>query len=171
MVNVQEEFFDVVDEHDRVLRQVPRHIVHAQKLLHRAVHIFVFDETGRMYMQLRSATKDEYPNCWTSSCSGHVDAGEDYDTAAVRELQEELGLRGESLARLQKFPASEETSYEHTVLYYLYTFLPIVPDPDEIADGAFKPLDEIARDIAEQPECYCPAFKVLFGWYRRGFAE
>jgi len=88
------ELFDVVDDQDRILRQEPRADVHRQRLLHRAVHILVFNSQGEVYLQRRSAKKDTYPNRWTTSCSGHVDAGEDYDTAAIRELAEELGLTG-----------------------------------------------------------------------------
>jgi isopentenyl-diphosphate Delta-isomerase len=88
------ELFDVVDEHDRVLRQERRVEVHRQRLLHRAVHVLVFNSRSEVYLQRRSATKDTYPNRWTTSCSGHVDAGEDYDTAVVRELAEELGMKG-----------------------------------------------------------------------------
>ena len=88
------ELFDVVDEHDQVLRQEPRAEVHRQRMLHRAVHVLVFNSRGEVYLQRRSATKDTYPNRWTTSCSGHVDAGEDYDKAVVRELVEELGIEG-----------------------------------------------------------------------------
>jgi ADP-ribose pyrophosphatase YjhB (NUDIX family) len=92
MTDEPREVFNVVNEHDEVIGEAFRADVHAQGLRHRAVSIFVFNSAGQLLMQLRSATKDEYPSCWTSSCSGHVDAGEDYDTAAHRELMEELGL-------------------------------------------------------------------------------
>ncbi len=92
------ELFDVVDDQDHVLRQEPRADVHRQRLLHRAVHVLVFNSKGEVYLQRRSAKKDTYPHRWTTACSGHVDAGEDYDTAAVRELQEELGLKGATIA-------------------------------------------------------------------------
>ena len=77
-----EEMFDVVDEQDRVIGQAPRSEVHAKKLLHRAVHIFVFNSEGKLLIHRRSATKDEYPLCYTSSASGHVSAGETYDECA-----------------------------------------------------------------------------------------
>jgi isopentenyldiphosphate isomerase len=59
--------------------------------------VLVFNSQGEVYLQRRSATKDTYPNRWTTSCSGHVDAGEDYDTAVLREMAEELGLKGVKL--------------------------------------------------------------------------
>ena len=79
-----EEIFDVVDECDRVVGQAPRSVVHARKLLHRAVHIFVFNSRRELLLQKRSALKDEYPLCYTSSASGHLSAGESYETAAPR---------------------------------------------------------------------------------------
>jgi isopentenyldiphosphate isomerase len=91
------ELFDVVDAHDQVLRQEPRADVHRQRLLHRAVHVLVFNSRGEVYLQKRSAKKDTYPNRWTTSCSGPVDAGADYDTAVLRELAEELGIKGVEL--------------------------------------------------------------------------
>ena len=88
-----DEFFDVVDGRDTVVGRAARREVHARGLLHRAVHILVFDGAGRVFLQKRSMKKDIAPGLWDSSCSGHVDAGENYDAAAVRELAEELGLR------------------------------------------------------------------------------
>ena len=58
-----EELFDVVDEQDQILEQLPRSVVHARKLLHRAANVFVFNSQGKLLLQFRSATKDEYPHC------------------------------------------------------------------------------------------------------------
>ena len=85
------DIFDVVDRSDNVLRQESRSVVHREELLHRAIHVFVFNKAGQIYLQRRSMGKDTAPGKWVSSCSGHVDAGEDYDEAAGRELIEEIG--------------------------------------------------------------------------------
>ncbi len=70
----------------------PRSEVHARGLRHRAVHVLVFNSRGEIFLQKRSMKKDRQPGVWDSSCSGHVDAGENYEATAVRELREELGL-------------------------------------------------------------------------------
>lgn len=159
-----EELFDVVDAEDRVIGQAPRSQVHARKLLHRAVHIFVFNSQGQLLIHRRSATKDEYPLCYTSSASGHLSAGETYEECAPRELQEEIGLSA-PLRYLHKFPASPETAYEHTVLYHTVTDdLPRF-DPEEIESGGYYELDEIARMIEQSPAEFSPAFCTLFRWY------
>jgi isopentenyl-diphosphate Delta-isomerase len=159
-----EEIFDVVDEHDRVIGQAPRSEVHAKKLLHRAVHIFVFNTRGELLIHRRSATKDEYPLCYTSSASGHLSAGETYDECAPREMQEEIGLSA-PIAFLHKFPASPETAYEHTVLHKAVTDELPTFDPEEIESGAYYPLEEISRMIEANPIEFSPAFRTLFAWY------
>jgi 16S rRNA (adenine1518-N6/adenine1519-N6)-dimethyltransferase len=169
-MKMTEEIFDVVDEDDQVIGQLPRSVVHAQGLLHRAVHVFVFDAQGALLLQLRSAAKDEYPLCYTSSASGHLGAGESYDEAAPRELEEELGLTGCPLERLHKFPAGPETSLEHTVLYRTRSDQPLRIDPHEIAEATFHSLEEIAAMRLREPEEFSPCFVTLFEWYRRNFA-
>jgi 16S rRNA (adenine1518-N6/adenine1519-N6)-dimethyltransferase len=163
---VPEEIFDVVDEQDRVVGQAPRSVVHAQKLAHRAVHVFVFNSRGDLLLQKRSAGKDEYPLCYTSSASGHLSAGESYESAAPRELEEELGLSGQ-LEWLAKFPAGPQTSQEHTVLYRTTSDDPPQIDPVEIDAVAFHRIDEIAGMIEREPERFSPCFVTLFEWYRR----
>ena len=162
---MSEEIFDVVDELDQVIGQAPRSVVHARKMLHRAVHIFVFNSREELLIHLRSATKDESPNTWTSSASGHLSAGEDYEETAHRELKEEIGLAGE-LEFLHKFPAGEETSCEHTALYRLVSDDEPTFDPVEIADGEYLSLVEVDRRIAADRESFSPAFLTLYEWYR-----
>jgi isopentenyl-diphosphate Delta-isomerase len=161
-----EERLDVCDERDRVVGCAPRSEVHARKLLHRAVHVFVFNPAGELLMQLRTAAKDEYPLCYTSSASGHVSAGEGYDTSVERELEEELGLRG-PVEFLQQFPAGPETSYEHTRLYRLTTSDPIRPDPGEVLEAEFVGLEELGRRMKREPDRYTPCFCTLLDWYLR----
>lgn len=161
---MSEEIFDVVDEHDRVVAQAPRSVVHAQKLLHRAVHVFVFNSRGQLLLQKRSTHKDEYPLCYTSSASGHLGAGESYEAAAPRELEEELGLSA-PLEWLAKFPAGPRTSQEHTVLYRAVTDAAPRIDRHEIDAVSFHSPAEIAAMIANRPDEFSPCFVTLFEWY------
>jgi isopentenyldiphosphate isomerase len=88
-----DEVFDVVDESDVVIGHEFRRAIHRRGLLHRAIHIFWLRSDGMLCLQRRSYAKDNCPGLLSSSCAGHVDSGEDYHTAAVRELHEELGIR------------------------------------------------------------------------------
>jgi isopentenyldiphosphate isomerase len=87
-----DEVFDVVNESDVVVGREFRREIHRRGLLHRAIHIFWLRGDGRLCLQRRSYAKDNCPGLLSSSCAGHVDSGETYLGAAVRELREELGV-------------------------------------------------------------------------------
>lgn len=165
----REEVFDVVDQADHVLFQAPRSVVHANHWLHRAVHIFVFNSRRELLIHRRSATKDEAPLKYTSSASGHLGAGEDYATAAVRELDEELGLQA-SVEFLGIFPANgAETSFEHSGLYRAVSDQTPRFDPGEILSGEFHSLAEIDQLIRREPDEFTHCFRSLFHWYTERF--
>src|ERR1700720_4981554 len=104
-----EEIFDIVNDRDEVIGQRARAEVHRLGLMHRAVHVLVFNLRGQVFLQKRSMTKDRQPGLWDSSASGHVDSGEDYNACSVREVREEIGLRLETPPqRLFKLAASSE---------------------------------------------------------------
>jgi len=165
-----EELFDVVDKQDRVLRQAPRSVVHANHWLHRAAHIFVFNSRGDLLIHRRSATKDECPLMYTSSASGHLAAGEGYEVAAIRELEEELGLKS-PIEFLAIIPANgAATSYEHSGLFQTTTDETPVFDPGEIESGEFLPLAEVSRRVMATPEQFTPCFRTLIAWYFNRFS-
>src|SRR5690349_22495761 len=110
---MSEEIFDVVNELDEVVGKRQRSEVHRLGLMHRAVHVLVFNARGEIFLQKRSMKKDRQAGLWDSSASGHVDSGEDYDACAVRELREEIGLvLTRPPERLFKINANEETDQE-----------------------------------------------------------
>jgi isopentenyl-diphosphate delta-isomerase type 1 len=158
-----EEWFDVVNERDEVVGRATRRDVHARGLLHRAVHVLVFDRQGRVFLQKRSMKKDMSPGLWDSSCSGHLDSGEDYDTAAQRELGEEIGLKvAQPPARWWRIDACEATAQEFCWVYRLEHDGPLVLDPDEIERGEWVAPAEVSANVAARPQDYCPAFKLIW---------
>jgi len=161
---MSEELFNVVNEHDEVVGQAPRSEVHAQGLLHRAVHVLVFNSRGEVFLQKRSMTKDTSPGLWDSSASGHVDSGEDYDSCATRELREEIGLiPARAPRRLFKLPAGPETDQEHVWVYRCDAEGPFQLNPDEIERGEWVSPGEVDRRVHEQPEAFASAFRHLWG--------
>jgi isopentenyl-diphosphate Delta-isomerase len=159
-----DELFDVVDQDDRVVRQERRGVIHAEGLLHRAVHVFVFNSRGQLLVQRRSAIKDEFPLTYTSSASGHVGAGETYEDCARRELKEETGL-DLPLQFVVKLPASPATANEHTALFQAETDAVPVPDEHEVASLTYFRLDELQALAGVEPASFSPPFRTLLDWY------
>lgn len=153
------EIFDVVDENDRVTGQLTRGEVHARKLTHRAVHVFVFNKRGDLLLQQRSMFKDAHPGVWDSSVSGHLDAGEDYAAAAVRELEEEMGIRVESAPEeIARIAACEATGREHVRLYRTRHSGSVSFPAAEVSAAAWFPVAELEAWIAARPEDFAPGF-------------
>jgi len=167
-----EEIFDVVNERDEVIDRKPRSEVHRLGLLHRAVHVLVFNTRGETFLQKRSMTKDREPGKWDSSCSGHMDSGEDYDACAVRELREEIGLTVNAgtaatraslpLQKLFKIAACPETDQEFVWVYRCQAEGPFRLHPDEIERGDWFAPHQITGWIAEKPEDFASAFRFIW---------
>lgn len=160
-----DEWFDVVNDRDEVIGRETRRVVHATGLWHRAVHVLVFNRAGEIFLQKRSMLKDLSPGLWDSSCSGHLDSGEDYDTAAVRELGEEIGLKVDRVPeRWFRLDACEATGWEFCWIYRLQHEGPFVLHPEEIERGEWVAPRELARRMQAEPENYCSSFTLI--WQR-----
>ena len=160
-----EEIFDIVNDQDEVIDRRPRSEVHRLGLLHRAVHVLVFNARGEIFLQKRSMKKDRQPGLWDSSASGHVDSGEEYDTCAMRELNEEIGLKiSRPPERLFKIRASPETDQEFVWVYRCEAEGPFALNPDEIERGGWFGPQEVTRWIGERPEEFASAF--VYIWKR-----
>lgn len=151
------ERFDVVDENDEVIGTKPRGEVHAGNLLHRAVHILVFNQAGELLLQKRSAWKDREPSKWDSSAAGHLEPGESYEAGAGRETEEELGIRPK-LTPLGKIRACSNTGQEFVGVFTAEHDGPFVLPPAEVEDALFMPVEEIESWIAARPQDFAPGF-------------
>ena len=152
------ELFDVVDADDNIVRQESRDVVHRDDLLHRAVHIFVFNKHRELFLQKRSRLKDKHPGVWDSSAAGHLNAGEGYDETAVRELEEELGIRSDDLQQAATLSATAETGWEHIVLYLARHDGALRFPCSEIETGQWFSMDEIRLWAQKRPADFASGF-------------
>ncbi len=87
------EYFDIYDAENRPCGAAPRSECHGNPALrHRASQVMVLHPDGRVLLQRRSRAKDIQPGRWDTAVGGHLTPGEDYESAARREMLEELGV-------------------------------------------------------------------------------
>jgi 16S rRNA (adenine1518-N6/adenine1519-N6)-dimethyltransferase len=163
----QDEMFDVVDENDSVIRQEMRGIVHAEKLWHRAVHVVLLNKRGEIFLQKRSRLKDAHPGTWDTSASGHLDAGEDYQTAASRELEEELGQQGAELKRVATIGACAATGWEFVEFFESRQTGTVRFPCSEIEYGLWIAPGEVDAWVARRPEDFATGFLECWKVWRR----
>ena len=164
------ERFPVVDYDDRISSYASRAEVHGNNLLHRAVHILIFNQAGDVYLQYRSRWKDRHPLKWDSSAAGHVNAGEDYDETARRELKEELGVEV-PLERIFKLPASSRTGHEFICGYRGIVSSNPVPNKCEIQTGLFFAPTMIDGWTSGRPDDFAPGFLECWKAFRKMYSE
>lgn len=160
-----DEVFDVVDAHDRVVGRATRSEVHARGLPHRAVHILWLREDGLLCLQRRSYAKDSCPGLLSTSCAGHLDAGEAYASAARRELAEELGIvvaDGE-LSEVDACPAHPELGNEFVRVYRLAGARLARPDPWEVDALLWRTPAEVDAWVRREPSAFSSSLIHLFG--------
>lgn len=67
--------------------------VHTDGDWHKAVHVWILNSSNELLIQRRSPRKESNPNMWDVSVGGHVSAGEESHTSALREVEEEIGVK------------------------------------------------------------------------------
>jgi isopentenyldiphosphate isomerase/intracellular septation protein A len=130
-----DECFDIVDSEGKVLGQAPRNVCHSRPgLLHQVVHLHVLNSQERIFLQKRSLTKQIQPGKWDTAVGGHVQSGEDIESALIREAEEELGLSGFKALGLARY--IWESAVESELVYMFITRWdgPLHPDSGEISE-------------------------------------
>jgi 8-oxo-dGTP pyrophosphatase MutT (NUDIX family) len=107
--------------------------------------------------------KDTAKGQWDSSSSGHLDSGEEYDTCAVRELREEIGLfLAQPPRRLFKIDACVETGWEFCWVYRCENEGPFTLHPEEIERGGWFAPEFVTQWLEENPQDFARAFRLIW---------
>ena len=99
------ELLTVVDHEDNPIGAETKDVIWREGLWHRVARVLVFNELGELLVQQRG-NKPLFPYRWAESVGGHVGAGDSYEETALREAEEEIGVKGLSLKLLGKYPGS-----------------------------------------------------------------
>ena len=143
--NEDKEYLDIVDGNNNVIGKETRANIHKQMLFHRAVHIIVLNTKGEMFIQKRSAIKDTYPNHWDVSSAGHLNVGEGYESAAKRELREELGIENIDLEYVSEIKGSKATDFEFIKIFRCIYDGEITINNEEISEGKFIGVNKLKK--------------------------
>src|SRR5215467_1890191 len=109
-MSAADEIVVIVDELNNIVGAAPRREMRGRCLPHRSTYILVFNSQGALYVQKRTMIKDVFPGYFDPATGGVVLAGESYEESAVRELEEEMGIRDVPLTNLFDFYFEDERS-------------------------------------------------------------
>lgn len=150
-MTVIEELLDIVDHNDQVIGQKYRSEVYAQNLSNfRVINAFLINDNKEIWIPRRSPHKKLFPLCLDASVGGHVAAGETYDQAFARELQEELNL---DLSQTFHRLLAKLTPHQHGIsafmhFYLIFTNQTPAYNTDDFVSSAWYPISELQKLVA-----------------------
>lgn len=164
-----EEQVILVDEQDNQIGLMPKMEAHEKALLHRAFSVFIFNDKGELMLQQRAADKYHSPLLWTNTCCSHQRDGETSLEAGKRRLQEEMGFTTdleEVFWFVYKAPFDNGLT-EHELDHVMIGTFNGEPNinKDEVEDYKWMSLEDVKKDIDEQPSLYTAWFKIIFREY------
>lgn len=114
------EMLNCCDNNLSSIKSFDRDTVHKEGIWHKTSHVWLYDDEGYVYFQVRADSDRLY-----TSASGHVLADEDTLDTAVRETQEELGINIKKdeleLIEVDAWKFDNKVKHDHAFAYiYLY---------------------------------------------------
>ncbi len=146
-----EESLEVVNHKGEVISILPRSRIHGDpSLIHRVVHVLVFNTKGDLLLQKRSMSKDVAPGRWDTSVGGHLNPGEDPLSAARREMREELGISFGEPKFLYTYLHTNSFETELVFTYVCFYEGEMHFNPDEIDEIRFWSLKDISEHMGKK---------------------
>lgn len=165
MTNSAEEIVAIVDQDNRPLGGRTRAQMRAAGLTHRATYVLVMNQEDKFFVQKRTTTKDIYPGYWDLAAGGVVLAGEGYEEAAARELQEELGIEGELTFLFDHYYEDQGNKVWGRVFLYRHQG-PFQLQASEIEYGRFMGVAEVRR-LADHEAVTPDGMEILERFFRQ----
>lgn len=152
-----DELVDILDAEGNLTGQTAmKSKAHKQGLFHQTIHVWFYTKNAQILIQQRGKYKDTHPLLWDVSVAGHIGAGEEIETSAIREVSEEIGLeiKKKDLFKIGVFKSFQKHSEElidcefhHTYLCELTTSLSKLKKQDsEVEALELVPLIKFAEE-------------------------
>ncbi len=156
----------LVDTNDCQTGTMEKMEAHEKGLLHRAFSVFILNNSGRILLQRRASGKYHSPGLWTNTCCSHPRPGEPVEIAAVRRLQEEMGIKC-SLKKLFTFIYRAEFDNgltEHELDHVFAGISDSIPvlNTEEADDYEYVDPDYLSKDIEKFPGKYTIWFRIAY---------
>jgi isopentenyl-diphosphate delta-isomerase len=158
------EYVILVDEQDKAIGKMEKHQAHVEGVLHRAFSIFIFNSERKLLLQKRASSKYHCGGLWTNTCCSHPRVNEDTHEAAIRRLQEEMGMNCE-LTQIFSFVYRAEFANGLTEHEFDHVFIgesdqtPSI-NAEEVEEYRFIGTEELQLEIETSPQNFTPWFLI-----------
>ncbi len=156
----------LVDTNDKAVGEMEKIEAHKKAKLHRAVSAFIFNSDKQMLLQRRALSKYHSPGLWTNTACTHPRPNENNKDAAIRRLNEEMGLKVDELTKVFDFIYkakldNELTEHELDHVFIGFSDAEPKPEPSEVCEFKYVEIDKILTQINNAPDDYTVWFKKI----------
>ena len=151
---------------DGTLTPIDKLEAHLRGLRHKAVSVFLL-RGDAVLIQRRALGKYHTPGLWANTCCTHPHWDESPLDCATRRLREELGIEGVTLAPRGQVEYRADVGggmIEHELVDIFVGYAPkgleVAPNPDEVMDTAWVPLDELHRQTRDDAARFTPWLRI-----------
>ena len=155
----------IVAANDRPIGTASKLEAHRNGLRHRAISVVIGDQHGRVLLHQRAAGKYHSGGLWTNTCCSHPRPGEHASDAAARRLVEEMSISCPLVFMFSmNYRAVVSNGLVEDEIVHVFggrfDGTP-VPDPLELSDWCWKPIDEVEQDVDARPDIYTVWFRKI----------
>lgn len=162
-----DEYIDILDAFGYPLHKTClKSQAHRYGYFHASVHIWFYTSKGEVLLQKRAANKDTYPNLWDVSVAGHIAAGEQKETSALREIAEEIGVNMNQNQLTYQFTTRNINKHPNAILdcEYKHIFTAQLPvavtalqlQEEEVAGLQLLSISDFEAQLNLQQELFVP---------------
>lgn len=166
------EYIDILNEKGEPTgEKKTRSDVHKYGYWHRVILILLINSKEEILLQKRAANKEKNPNLWDLSCAGHLSSGDSSILGAMRELEEELGIKPNEqnmqlVATIRNSYQPKEGFNENELQdIYLYRtdveIKNIKMQEEEVSEVRFMPFEMYATEILNNNKKFVNRKKVI----------
>ncbi len=161
----------LVDKNDHIIGYETKSFVHQKGLLHRAFSILIFDNSARILLQQRAATKYHSPGLWTNACCSHPLKGSDLEQIIHERLLFEMGFDC-MLQKLDSFLYHETLQnglieHEYDYVYWGIYEGAITPNVMEVESYCWLEYKELVQKYQFAPDLFTAWFQYLLPKYEQ----
>lgn len=157
----------LVDENDKQTGIAEKMLAHQKGWLHRAFSVFIVEfiqDDWYILLQQRDKNKYHCAGLWTNTCCSHPSPNENTADAALRRLQQEMGITSQ-LTEVGVFEYRAEFTNGLTEHEIDHVFIGTTAqdhfevNPEEVENFRWDSIANIELDWQQHPEQYTPWFK------------
>jgi isopentenyl-diphosphate delta-isomerase len=158
------EYVVLVDDQDNAIGKMEKQQAHVEGVLHRAFSIFIFNSEKKLLLQKRASSKYHCGGLWTNTCCSHPRENENIKDAAIRRLQEEMGMHCQ-LQPIFSFVYRAEfenglTEYEFDHVFFGESDQTPELNLEEVEDFRYVGIEQLQTEITENPAHFTPWFLI-----------